>query len=218
MAKRMSESKAHIPHFSYFEQVDATRLIQLRGNVKRQADNEGLQVTYVPFILRALSLCITKYPLLNSSYAETEQKIIVHHQHNIGIAVSTPHGLIVPVIKGVQEMTLEQIIRTYNLLVYNAQHNKLSPNDMKGSTITLSNYGGIVKGGLWATPIINYPEAAILALARIHKQPIEKNGELVIRDVLNLSWSFDHRIIDGDLAARISHLLAQLLQDPAALL
>lgn len=218
MAEKMAESKARIPHFSYFEEVDVTRLVQLKNNVKREANSTGIHLTYMPFIIKALSLTIRKHPLLNSSYDLNTKCAILHTQHNIGIAMSTPLGLIVPVIKNVQELTLEQLIRNYDLLIQQAQQHKLPPSSMKDATITISNFGGIARGGLWATPIINYPEAAILAFARIHKAPIVKNETLVIRDVLNLSWSFDHRLIDGDMAAHISHSLSQMLHDPAVLL
>lgn len=218
MARKMAESKANIPHFAFFEQVEVSRLIQLRQNIKKQAGEEGVQVTYMPFIIRALSATIKKFPHLNSSLDIPHNKLIVHHQQNVGIAVSTHFGLIVPVLKNVQDMSLEQIIRSYEEVIEKAKTNKLHSSDMKEGTITISNYGGIGGGGQWATPIINYPEAAILAVARIQKQPWIKNGVLGIGDVLNVSWSFDHRIIDGDMAVHISHHFCSLIQNPATLL
>lgn len=218
MAKRMTLSKSQIPHFSYFEQADATRLVQLKNNLKSQAVSEGLHLTYMPFILRAISLCIRKHPLLNSSYDKEHSKVILHQKHNIGIAMATSLGLVVPVLKGIEGMTLEAIIRAYETLIQRAQKGKLLPSDMKEATFTISNFGSKSSHGLWATPVINYPEAAILATGRIHPHPLIKNGEIVIRDVIHLSWSFDHRIIDGDAAAQISQTLCGLLENPAALL
>lgn len=218
MAKRMALSKSQIPHFSYFEQADATRLVQLKNNLKARAVDEGLHLTYMPFILRAISLCIRKHPLLNSSYDKEHSKVILHQKHNIGIAMATSLGLVVPVLKGVEEMTVEVLIRAYETLIQRAQKGKLLPSDMKEATFTLSNFGSKSSHGLWATPVINYPEVAILATGRIHPHPLIKNGEIVIRDVMHLSWSFDHRIIDGDAAAQISQTLCGFLENPAALL
>lgn len=217
MAKKMAESKAQIPHFSYFETADVTRLVQLRKSVRRQAAEEGLHVTYMPFIIKALSLCINAHPILNSSCDMENGTIRVHRQHHIGIAMKTPLGLIVPVLKNVQSMNIEQVIHAYDALIERAQKSKLLPSDMKESTITVSNFG-TGGHGLWATPIINYPEAAIVAIAKIQQQPMVKNGQVAVRDAMNVSWSFDHRIIDGDLAVQISDRFCQLLQNPAPLL
>lgn len=218
MAKKMADAKRNIPHFSYFEQVDATRLVQLRQSFKEEAAKEGISVTYMPFIIKAVSLSLIQHPLVNSSLDQTKNSIVIHSQHNVGIAVTTPNGLIVPVLKGVQNMTLQQVIMAYEQLKTRALAGKLSPNDMKESTISISNFGVLGGGGLWATPIINPPEVAILAIAKIHKAPLVRNGALVVRDVLNLSWSFDHRVIDGDLAATFSYHLSTLLQNPAPML
>lgn len=218
MAKRMTESKSNIPHFSYFEQVEATRLVKMRQNFKAEAAKENINITYMPFLIRALSLALKQFPLFNSTVDLQANQIIVHKLHHIGIAMSTPLGLIVPVLKNVQEMNLPDLIRAYEQLKWRAANGKLLSSDMKDSTITISNFGVLGGGGLWATPIINYPEAAILAVARIQKQPMIKNGEVSVRDMLNLSWSFDHRIIDGDMAATFSNYYANLILNPAPLL
>lgn len=217
MAKKMVESKREIPHFSYFEQLDATRLVRLRERIKEEAAKEGIGVTYMPFIIRALSLALKQFPLINSSYDPIENQIIYHAQQHVGIAVTTPLGLVVPVLKNVEEMNLPAIIRAYHDLREKFQQQKLQSSDMKGSTITISNFGVLSGGGLWATPIINHPESAILAISKIQPQPIVKNGSVVVKDLLNLSWSFDHRIIDGELAASFSHAVCSLLQNPAML-
>lgn len=218
MAQKMTESKDHIPHFSFFEQVDATRLVQLKHNYKQQAEKEGVHITFAPFIIRALSLTLAKYPQVNASLDESRNALLVHKHHHIGIAMSLSNGLVVPVLKNVQDMAINEIILGYEDLKDRAVHHKLQPNDMKESTITITNFGVLGSGGQWATPIINYPEAAILGIGRIQKQPVVKDNEIVIRDILPLSWSFDHRIIDGDLAATFSHHFAMMLQNPAQLL
>lgn len=218
MAKRMTAAHDNIPHFSYFEQVDASRLVQLKHKFQEEGQKEGIGVTYMPFVIKALSKTLSQYPLVNSSLDMAKGILIKHQHHNIGIAMTTRLGLIVPVMKHVEKMSLEEIIRSFNHLKQKALEGKLASSDMKEGTISISNFGVLGGGGLWATPIINYPEVAILALARIQKQPVIKNDEMVIRDVLNLSWSFDHRVIDGDLAASFSHYFAGLLQNPAALI
>lgn len=218
MAKKMAESKRHIPHFSYFEQLDATRLVQLKQRFQQKAEKERIGVTYMPFLIRALSLTLQRFPQVNSSYDESSKELVIYPHHDIGIAVTTPLGLIVPVLKGVDKMTQEQIVRAYWDLRCKMKENKLSSSDMKGSTITISNFGGLQGGGLFATPIINHPEAAILAVGRIAPQPMVKSGVVVPCETLNLSWSFDHRLIDGDLASNFSAFFAKLLENPAQLL
>lgn len=218
MAKKMAESKRTIPHFSYHETVEVARLPKLRDTMKKKGEQEKIQVTYMPFFIRALSLTLLQYPLINSSYDEEVGKILVHKQHNISVAMSTEKGLIVPVLKGVQELFLNEIIRAYDSLRKKAADGKLEPKDMKESTITISNFGVLGSGGLWATPIINYPEAAIIALNKIQKQPVVKNDQVIPIETLNISWSFDHRFIDGHLAAQVSSCFCHLLHNPAQLL
>lgn len=216
MAKKMSEAKK-IPHFSYFERADATRLVQLHQHFQSKAKEEGIHATYMPFFIRALSMTMDHFPDMNSSFDEMRNKLYRHKSHHIGIAMSTPSGLIVPVLKNVQHLSLPELIPAYENLKSLALSGKLPASEMKGSTITISNYGVLEGGGLWATPIINSPEVAILAISRIQKQPLVKNDALVVRDVIHLSWSFDHRVIDGHLAASVSHYFAMLIQNPASL-
>jgi len=218
MAKKMAEAKREIPHFSYFEQVDVTRLVQLRERFKPEAAKEGISVTFMPFLIKALSRAICQYPEANSAIDMVHHKLLIHQEQHVGIAMSTPYGLIVPVLKNVEKQSLNDLIRSYHQLKTQAVEGKLHSSDMKGSTITISNFGVLDGKGLWATPIINYPEVAILAVARIQKEPVVKNGDIVIRDMLNLSWSFDHRVIDGEFAARFSHCFASHLHNPATLL
>lgn len=207
MAKKMSDSHREVAPFSYFEQVDATRLIQLRNKLKEQAN-----VTFMPLFIRALSLALTKFPAVNSSLAGDAQ--VIHHSHNVGIATTTGQGLIVPVLKSVEKMNLEQVIAAYEVLRRKMAANKLEAADMHGGTITISNFGTLSPGSLWATPVINYPEAAILALAKIHKVPVVINDQIVVREMLNLSWTFDHRLIDGHLGAHFAHEFAALIANP----
>lgn len=218
MAEKMAISKRIAPHFSYFEQIDATRLIQLKESFKKAAEGEGIKITFMPFIIKAVSLSLLQYPKVNSTFDMERGELYIHKHHNIGVAIATPLGLIVPVLSDVQNMPLETIIRSYDSLVKRAREKNLHPDEMKGSTITVSNFGGLEGSGRWATPVINYPEVAILAINRIQKAPMVKGDSVVVRDALNISWSFDHRVIDGNLAAAVSHYFATLIQNPAKLM
>lgn len=217
MARKMAQA-AEIPLFSYFEQAEATRLIQIRQNVKKKAMEAGINLSYMPFFIRALSFCAKKYPRILSSLDIDSKKLFVHKQHNIGIAMASEQGLIVPVLKKVQNSTLEDIIRGYEELKKKAQANQLDPSDMRGATITISNFGALQGDGVWATPIINVPEVAILAVGHMRPQPVVRHGEIVVREMIPLSWSFDHRVLDGAQAAAISHYFCSLVKDPASLL
>lgn len=216
MAKKMHHT--HIPQFSYFEQTDATRLIQLRNNLKGEAIKEGINLSYMPFFIRALSLTMKRFPQINASLDMQDRKVILHQPHHIGIAIATAQGLIVPVLKEIQTMSLSQVINAYETLKSRAISGKLSPDDMKEATITISNFGVLDGDALWATPMISSPQVAIIAIAKMRKMPLVKEEHVVIRDVVPISWSFDHRLIDGEMAATVSHYYSALLKEPASLL
>lgn len=218
MFVKMARAKEAIPHFSYFERVDATRLIQLRSHLMEEAAAEGIHLTYMPLFLKALSLTLSRYPLLNSSVDADHYTVYKHASHNIGIAIATERGLIVPVLHHVENMTLALLIRSYEVLKHKAHQGTIAPEEMRQGTITISNFGVLGGEGVWATPIINPPEVAILAVAKITPLPVARGGDVVVRNLLPLSWSFDHRIIDGAMAAAASHYFAQLLYNPAMLL
>lgn len=218
MAKKMTEAKTFVPHFSYFEQADASRIVKLKDSVKQRGIEEGIKVTWTPFFLRALSLTIAKFPIMNTSVDMKNHKILQHVHQNIGIAMASPLGLIVPVLRDVQQMSFRELILAFEDLKSRALSNQLKPNEFKEGTVSLSNFGVLGGGGQWATPIIHHPQVAILAIARVQKQPVVKNDTVVPCDVVNLCWSFDHRIIDGDLAAGISDHFTKLIENPAQLL
>jgi len=218
MAQKMVESKSIIPHFSYLDQADATRLVAFRDKIKKEAEAKGIKLTFMPFFIKALSLCLKKHPLANSSVDLHKNTLVLHRVHNIGIAMSTPLGLIVPVLKNIQDATLFDTIYAYEAMKKKAKEGKLLPGDMKEATVTITNFGALAGGGVFATPIINYPEVAILGVARIQKQPVVINEETVIRSILNCSWSFDHRVIDGEEAAKISSDFIDLIENPAKLM
>lgn len=215
MARKMDD--LHLPQFSYFDQVEVTRLIQLREHSKEQASHEGFHLSYMPFFIRALAMTAHEFPQVNSSIDMDRNMLVLHKQMNVGIAMATPLGLIVPVLKNAQAMKLKELVEAYEALKNKAYANKLSSGDMKEATIALSNFGAVGEG-LWATPMVTPPAVTILAVGRIFKAPVVKNDATVIRDMLTLSWSFDHRVIDGELAAKISHHYCTLLRDPLPLL
>ncbi len=214
MAKKMIESTTHSAQFSYFDEADATRLVHLKERLQEKAVERNLHLTYMPLIIRAMSVALKEYPLVNSSIEN--DKILVHKHHNIGVAMATKDGLIVPVIKDVQNLSLFELTAVYEALMEKAKSGKLTPGDMRGSTISVTNFGPL--GGRFATPILNYPESAIVGIAKIRKQPAVINDALTIRDTLNLSFTFDHRIIDGQTAAFFCNKLISLLENPAPLL
>lgn len=216
VAQKMSESKKMVPHFSFFDSAKARNLIQLKKDLSQEAARQNIKLSYMPFFIRALSLCLKEFSQFNSSVDPNKNAIILHKPHNIGIAMKTPLGLIVPVLKNIHEKNFKEIAFAYDDLRQRALSNQLKPQEMKESTITISNFG--TEGGLWATPVINYPEVAILATAKIQKQAVVRNDEVVIRSLLNCSWSFDHRIIDGDMAASFSKTFISLIESPSQLI
>ena len=155
---------------------------------------------------------------MNASVDMKNHKVLHHVHHNIGIAMASPLGLIVPVLKDVQNMSFRELVFAFEDLKKRALSNQLKSSEMKEGTISLSNFGVLGGGGQWATPIIQHPEVAILAIARVQKQPVVKNSIIEVGDVVNFCWSFDHRVIDGDLAAGISDYFTSLIENPAQLL
>jgi pyruvate dehydrogenase E2 component (dihydrolipoamide acetyltransferase) len=211
-ALRVAASKASIPHFTWCDSADVTHLGQLRTNLQAEATRRGLHLTYTPFFLRALSLTLTQFPEFNATFDRQAQTLVIHKPHHIGIAMKTALGLIVPVLKQVNAMDFEQMVKAYDALRQRAQSNQLKPSDMQEGTITLSNFG--TEGGRWATPVIVAPQVAILATARIRAEPVVRGAQIAIRQILNCSWSFDHRVIDGDMAAAFSNAFLHKLENP----
>lgn len=215
-AQRVAEAKATIPHFTYCDAVDVTTLVQLRTKLQTEAKRRGFSLTYTPFFVRALSQTLRQFPGFNASFDTAAQTLVLHQPHNIGIAMKTDLGLIVPVLKGVEHMTFEELVKAYNGLRQQALDNQLKRSDMQDGTITLSNFG--TEGGRWATPVIVAPQVAILATAKIRAEPVVRADQIVIRQMLNCSWSFDHRVIDGDMAAAFSNAFLHRLENPMILL
>ena len=216
IAERMVESKQIVPHFAYFDEVDLTDLVALRRKLKADAADRGTKLTYLPFFVKAISNALLKFPQANSSIDLSTQEIVYHKVHNFGIAVATDNGLIVPVVKDVRSKTLMELADEINDLATRTKDGKAKPEELKGSTITISNIGAI--GGLFVTPIINYPEVAILGMTKLQERPVVRNGEIVVRSMMNLAWCFDHRVVDGAVSAEFSNEIIKYLESPGRLL
>ncbi|MEW6743996.1 MAG: dihydrolipoamide acetyltransferase family protein [Planctomycetota bacterium] len=216
IAEAMRLSKHTAAHFSYVDECDVTELKALREGAHEIGQRRGVKITYMPFILKALVAGLRSYPYLNSTYDEARGEIVLKHYYNIGIAVDTEAGLIVPVVKDVERKSIFQIAQEIGELVERARQGKSRLDDLQDGTFTVTNAGNI--GGLFATPIINYPEVAILGVNKIHQRPVVRGGEIVIRDCMYLSLSLDHRVVDGAMGARFMNELIRFIEDPKLLL
>ncbi|AYK08623.1 dihydrolipoamide acetyltransferase family protein [Brevibacillus laterosporus] len=215
ISKAMVKSKYTAPHVTLFDEVDVTGLVNLRKEGKPLAMEQGIKLTYLPFIVKAVVAGLKKFPILNTSMDDETQEIIFKKYYNIGIATSTEDGLLVPVVKGADHKSIFEISAEINELAGKARDRKATADEMKGSTFSITNIGSA--GGMFFTPVINHPEVAILGVGRIEEKPVVKNGEIVVAPVLALSLSFDHRLIDGDPAQRFMNYIKKLLENPTLL-
>ncbi|WP_199171911.1 dihydrolipoamide acetyltransferase family protein [Sporosarcina sp. P13] len=215
IANAMVKSAYTIPHVTIMDEVEVGGLVAIRTKAKSFAEEKGVQLTYLPFIVKALIAGLTQFPVLNSSIDEETNEIVYKKYYNIGIATDTDNGLLVPVIKSAERKNIWAIASEIKDLSMRGRAGKLNADELKGSTITITNIGST--GGMIFTPIINYPEVAILGIGRITEKPIIKNKEIVAASMMNLSLSFDHRIIDGATAQKFLNYIKQLLEDPRLL-
>ena len=214
-AKRMHESVSTAAHVTHFDEADCTELLKIRESLKPRAEEKGVKLTYLPFIIKALLAALRAHPLLNATLDDDEEEIIVKKYYNFGIAVDVPDGLIVPVVKGVDQKSIFDLAGEIQALAESAKKRALNLADLKGGTFSITNVGGI--GGEAATPIINYPEVAILATLKIKDRIRVKGGQPAAVKTLPLCLSFDHRVIDGAEAARFMNDLVSKLEDAAFL-
>lgn len=216
IAEKMSTSKNTAAHFTFVEECDCTELKALRERLKPRAEREGVKLTYLAFIAKAVVAAMRKHPTLNSALDESTNELVVRKYINLGIAASTDAGLVVPVLKDAHAKSILEIAREIDRLGAAAKANKLKPQELSGSTFTITSLGQ--QGGLFATPIINFPEVAILGVHQMKQKPVVKNGQIVIGDVMLLSLSFDHRIIDGHIGAAFAYEIISYLQEPDRLM
>ncbi|REA06375.1 branched-chain alpha-keto acid dehydrogenase subunit E2 [Haloferax sp. Atlit-6N] len=212
---QMQRSKYTAPHVTHHDEVDVTELVELRERLKPVAEERGSRLTYMPFVMKAVIAALKDFPYLNSQLDEENEEIVLRDEYNIGVAAATDAGLLVPVVHDADRKGMLELADEMNEKVEKARNRKISPGEMRGGTFTITNIGGI--GGEYATPIINYPEVAILALGAIKDKPRVVDGEVVPRKVLTLSLSFDHRIVDGAQGARFTNRVKELLEDPKLL-
>ncbi|TMT80366.1 2-oxo acid dehydrogenase subunit E2 [Haloterrigena sp. H1] len=221
IAEAMVESKYSAPHVTHHDEVDVTALVEARETLKPHAEEKGIRLTYMPFIMKAVVAALNEYPEMNAVIDEENDEIVYRDYYNIGVATATDIGLMVPVVDDADRKGLLQLSSEMNELVQTARDRTISPEDLQGSTFTITNVGGI--GGEYATPIINYPEAGILAIGEIKRKPrvvTDRDGTESIepRSVLTLSLSFDHRLVDGAVGARFTNTVMEYLEQPDLLL
>jgi 2-oxoisovalerate dehydrogenase E2 component (dihydrolipoyl transacylase) len=217
MARRMVASASTIPHFIFSEEIDVTDLLALRQQLKPVAEARGTRLTLMPFIMKAMALAVQEFPILNSQINDDVTEIHYLPHCNIGMAVDGKTGLVVPNVKGVEQLTLLEVADEVARLTESAREGRVNQEDLKGGTITISNIGAL--GGTYAAPIINAPEVAIVALGRTQKLPrFDSQGQVVERAIMTISWAGDHRIIDGGTITRFNNLWKSYLEAPQTML
>jgi len=217
ISEHMVRSKHTIPHYSYVDECDVTELVRLRTALRETYQRAGVRLTYLAFIVKAVVAALKEVPLVNSSLDEEAGEIALHDKYNIGVAVAAPGGLIVPVIHQADRMDLAQLAREIERKSEDARTGKAKRDDLKGGTFTITSIGNI--GGLISTPIINHPEVAILGIGKIVRRPTyDDSGNIRPADLMYLSLSFDHRVVDGAIGAVFGNAIIRRLTNPATLL
>ncbi len=212
VSQKMTRSKSLIPHVTHMDFADASELVKFRASQSEEAAKKGIRLTYLPYIMKAVALSLKKFPYLNSSIDTDKNEIILKKYVNIGFAVETEDGLMVPVVKGVTEKSVLEIARETSRLSKLCRERKVELADLKGGSFSITNIGSI--GGIYSTPIINHPESANLALGRIRQTPAVVNGQIAVVHGMFLSLSFDHRILDGAEAARFMNDIINYIENP----
>jgi len=217
MAKHMMHAVFTVPHFSVSEEIEMDNLMLARAQLKASFEEEGVKLSFMPFFIKAMSLALAKFPVINSQVNADCTEVTYFDDHNIGLAVDSKIGLVVPNIKGVQHLSLLEVAKKSNELVDLARQGRLNSADLKGGTISISNIG--VLGGTVATPVINAPESAIVALGKIQRLPrFDENDAVKAVNIMHVSWSGDHRIIDGATMVRFNNLWKSYLENPITML
>jgi pyruvate dehydrogenase E2 component (dihydrolipoamide acetyltransferase) len=216
IGKQMERSKFTAPHVTHHDTVEVSELVETRAELKEVAEERGIKLTYMPFVLKAIVAALKDYPYLNASLDEDNGEIILKSYYNIGIAVATDDGLMVPVVKNVDQKDMLQISSEMNELVEKARDRTISREEMQDGTFTITNFGAI--GGEYATPIINHPEVGIFGLGSLEKRPVVVDDEVEARPTLPISVSIDHRIVDGAIVAAFANQVLEYLQNPKLLL
>lgn len=215
IAKNMVLSKSVIPHASAMDEIDVSKLVAFREQSKNMAIAQGVHLTYMAFIIKAVTLALKDYPMFNASYDELAEELVLKKYYNIGVAVDTPDGLLVPVIKDSDKKGILPMAKELSLLAERAKNKALTLDTLQNGNFTITNYGAI--GASTGIPIIKHPEVAILGVGKITKKPVVVDNEIVIRDILPITICIDHRVIDGADAGRFLGRLKAYLDDPMLL-
>jgi 2-oxoglutarate dehydrogenase complex dihydrolipoamide succinyltransferase (E2) component len=216
ISERMLQSLRTSAQVTHVDEADFTQLIALREKLKPIAESNGTKLTFMPFIMKAAVMSLKEFPNFNSSLDAEKNEIVVKHYYNIGFATDTSSGLIVPVVKAVDQKSVMDIAKDVEELSQKARDGKIALEEIQGGTFTITNIGTL--GGLISTPIINTPEVAILGVHKIQKRPVVRDGAVVIRDMVYLALTFDHRVVDGADAAKFTTRLISILENPGLLI
>lgn len=217
IADHMVKSKYTAPHYTYVDECDVTELVRLREGIKEAAARKGIRLTYLAFFVKAVVAALKEIPIVNASLDQDKEEIVLHDRYHIGIAVAAPTGLIVPVIHDAEKRDLYGLAQEIERLSHDARTGKSKREDLLGGTFTITSIGNI--GGLFATPIINHPEVGILGIGKIVKRPFfDEAGQVKPVDMVYLSFSFDHRVLDGAIGAAFGNAVIRQLQKPLEML
>jgi len=216
IARNMLRSKQSTAHMTLFEEPEVSALVEARARYREEYRKEDINLTYLPFIIKAVVAALKRHPELNSEMDFEKGNIIYKNYYNIGIAVSTEDGLVVPVIRNADRLTVKELSRAVAEIAVKARDRKLTLDDMKDGTFTITNYGAL--GGWFGVPVINYPQVGILGIGRINQQPVVAGGEIKVGNVMPLSLSVDHRMVDGAEATEFLNDVAAGVADPLSLI
>jgi pyruvate dehydrogenase E2 component (dihydrolipoamide acetyltransferase) len=216
IAEHMERSWRTIPHATAFDEVDGGALATLREALKPLAEKRGVRLTYIPLLIKLLIPVLKEFPIFNASLDEESREIIYKHSYHIGVATASPEGLLVPVLRNADHLTLMEITSNLEYLIEGAKKRTLSLPELSGSTFTLNNVGSF--GGSTGTPIINYPEVAILAVGRLQDKAVVQQGTVIVRPMMPLALTFDHRLIDGAMAGAFLARFKELVENPQQLM
>lgn len=217
IVERLLFSVTRKPHVTHFDELHADGLVRWIQKRRREQESAGRRISFLPVLLKMIAATLRKHPSFNAHFDEEKQALRLYQSIALGIAADTPRGLLVPVISEVEKKSVEQIADELAGLTESARNGTIPPEKLRGSTFTVSNAGAL-GGGRWATPIINPPEVAILALHPVEQRPVVRDGELAVGWVMNVSLSFDHRVVDGADAIRFTRTLGRYVADPGRLL
>ncbi|MCA9533130.1 MAG: 2-oxo acid dehydrogenase subunit E2 [Myxococcales bacterium] len=215
IADRLQASARSAVHFTFVEEVDVGALLARRDALEARAEQAGIKLTYLPFIVQAVTRALRAYPVLNSYLDEARNELVTRSALHIGVATATEAGLMVPVVRHAESLDLFSVAREIDRLAEGARAGSLRPDELSGSTFTVTSLGKL--GGLLATPVLNYPEVGILGVHRIKEKPVVRHGEVVVGKVMMLSFSFDHRVIDGHVGASFAYAVIDALEHPESL-